>query len=64
MVRWVVGLILLGGPIELFLVPASGSSNKYLCLMPYNCKFNVLSTSLYKNVLPSFLYFVSGIYSH
>ena len=28
MVRWVVGLILLGGPIELFLVPASGSSNK------------------------------------
>ena len=28
MVRWVVGSILHGGPIELFLVPASAARNK------------------------------------
>ena len=33
MVRWVVGSILHGGPIELFLVPASGVSKVVVCVI-------------------------------
>ena len=72
MVRWVIGSILRGGSIELFLVPNQCSIGKSstcggsefplslsewtsaICLMPYNRKQNVLSTSLNKT-FPSVL---------
>ena len=33
MVRWVIGSIFHGGPIELFLVPASGVTKAVLCVV-------------------------------